>query len=123
MLDNLVYHLFFYINWLYRPFAPLIIVSEQGPKSTMCEQNIKFLCPAPVIRFCSILKLYLQLSIARNKHLNRPLQIDAEHNGNGLEQLAMKRTWESGNHPYLFFNEDGATFTPLGFYVNNTGNQ
>jgi len=34
-----------------------------------------------------------------------------------LDQLEIKRTWESGNHPYLFFNEDGATFTPLGFFV------
>ena len=29
----------------------------------------------------------------------------------------MKRTWESANHPYLFFNEDGATITPLGFSI------
>ncbi|XP_067936891.1 E3 ubiquitin-protein ligase rnf213-alpha-like [Watersipora subatra] len=36
---------------------------------------------------------------------------------NLLNQLSMKKTWESENHPYLFFNEDGATFTPLGFYV------
>ena len=34
-----------------------------------------------------------------------------------LDQLAMKRTWESANHPYLFFNEDGATITPLGFSI------
>jgi len=38
-----------------------------------------------------------------------------------LNQLEMKRTWESGNHPYLFFNEDGDTFTPLGFFVQLTG--
>ena len=34
-----------------------------------------------------------------------------------LDKLTMKRTWESDNHPYLFFNEDGATITPLGFFV------
>ncbi|KAF6041604.1 hypothetical protein EB796_000117 [Bugula neritina] len=38
-----------------------------------------------------------------------------------LNYLRIKRTWESGNHPYLFFNEDGDTFTPLGFFVQPTG--
>lgn len=41
---------------------------------------------------------------------------------NILDQLAMKRTWESGNHPFLFFNEDGETFSPLGFFVDDQGN-
>ena len=36
-----------------------------------------------------------------------------------LDKLTMKRTWESDNHPYLFFNEDGATITPLGFFVKS----
>ena len=45
------------------------------------------------------------------------LQLDDGPADNLLEQLGMKRTWESGNHPYLFFNEDGATFTPLGFFA------
>jgi len=37
-----------------------------------------------------------------------------------LDQLSMKRMWESSNHPYLFFNEDSTTFTPLGFYLSGT---
>lgn len=37
-----------------------------------------------------------------------------------LDSLAMSRTWENSNHPYLFFNEDGATFTPLGFKVRGS---
>lgn len=32
-----------------------------------------------------------------------------------LQQLKMQRMW--GNHPYLFFNEDGETFTPIGFFI------
>ncbi|XP_067936897.1 E3 ubiquitin-protein ligase rnf213-alpha-like [Watersipora subatra] len=43
------------------------------------------------------------------------LKLSEGQNDQLLEQLGMKRTWESGNHPYLFFNEDGATFSPLGF--------
>jgi len=34
-----------------------------------------------------------------------------------LDQSEIKRNWESGNHPYLFFNEDESAFTPLGFFV------
>ena len=48
-------------------------------------------------------------------------QAQDEGRGDILEQLEMKRTWESGNHPYLFFNEDGETFSPLGFFVENIG--
>jgi len=36
-----------------------------------------------------------------------------------LDKLGMKRTWESANHPYLFFNEDGMTLTPLGFFIED----
>ncbi|XP_067940322.1 E3 ubiquitin-protein ligase rnf213-alpha-like [Watersipora subatra] len=32
-----------------------------------------------------------------------------------LENLTMKKTWERSNYPYLFFNEDGESFTSLGF--------
>ena len=50
------------------------------------------------------------------------LLLQAEQRGGDvLAQLEMKRTWESGNHPYLFFNEDGETFSPLGFFVENRG--
>jgi len=49
------------------------------------------------------------------------LQIEDHDVNVVLNQLEMKRTWESGNHPYLFFNEDGDTFTPLGFFVQLTG--
>ena len=35
-----------------------------------------------------------------------------------LQQLTMKKTWESSNSPYLFFNEDGVSFTSLGFTTN-----
>ncbi|XP_067936885.1 E3 ubiquitin-protein ligase rnf213-alpha-like [Watersipora subatra] len=44
---------------------------------------------------------------------------EQEDAGAMLDQLGMKRTWESVNHPYLFFNEDGETVTPLGFFAKS----
>lgn len=32
-----------------------------------------------------------------------------------LKQLSMNKTWERSHSPYLFFNEDGESFTSLGF--------
>ncbi|XP_067940324.1 E3 ubiquitin-protein ligase rnf213-alpha-like [Watersipora subatra] len=32
-----------------------------------------------------------------------------------FENLTMKKTWEQSNYPYLFINEDGESFTALGF--------
>lgn len=36
---------------------------------------------------------------------------------NVVEGMSMKKNWETSDTPYLFFNEDGTTFTTLGFYV------
>ena len=38
-----------------------------------------------------------------------------------LDQVQMKRKWETNPHPYLFFNPDHCTFTFFGFYVNYFG--
>lgn len=32
----------------------------------------------------------------------------------------MRRKWENDPHPYLFFNQDGHTFTFFGFWVNKS---
>lgn len=37
-----------------------------------------------------------------------------------LDQLNMRRKWESDPHPYLFFNPDGQTFTFFGLNVDRT---
>ncbi|XP_052243455.1 E3 ubiquitin-protein ligase RNF213-like [Dreissena polymorpha] len=37
-----------------------------------------------------------------------------------LNRLALRRTWESSPHPYLFFNSDHFTFTFLGFFIDKT---
>lgn len=34
-----------------------------------------------------------------------------------IDSLTMKKTWEMSNYPYLFFNEDGESFSTLGFYA------
>lgn len=34
--------------------------------------------------------------------------------------MTMKKKWESSDTPYLFSNEDGATFTFLGFYAEKS---
>lgn len=47
------------------------------------------------------------------------MEDDDDDGGRILDQMEIKRTWESGNHPYLFFNEDDTTLTPLGFFVEN----
>ena len=36
--------------------------------------------------------------------------------------LQFRRPWETSPHPYLFFNEDGQTFTFMGFTVDRQGN-
>lgn len=52
------------------------------------------------------------------------IQEDEEvEGGTMLDQLGMKRTWESANHPYLFFNEDGVTLTTLGFFVRSLNSE
>lgn len=32
-----------------------------------------------------------------------------------FKNLSVKKTWEQSSYPYLFFNEDGESFTTLGF--------
>uniref|UniRef100_A0A1I8GB29 RING-type domain-containing protein n=1 Tax=Macrostomum lignano TaxID=282301 RepID=A0A1I8GB29_9PLAT len=38
-----------------------------------------------------------------------------------LQNFQLRRRWEQNSHPYLLFNEDGATFTFVGFTINPAG--
>ncbi|XP_053385748.1 E3 ubiquitin-protein ligase RNF213-like [Mercenaria mercenaria] len=59
-----------------------------------------------------------------SRSLNISEESSEHRNGDVKKELhnyQMKRTWESSPHPYLFFNEDGETFTFLGFNINAYG--
>ena len=48
---------------------------------------------------------------------------DAAQNGDAAAEtrLARNRMWENSNHPFLLFNEDGHTFSFVGFHIDRNG--
>lgn len=62
------------------------------------------------MNFATKFLLYMTLHVSE-------FQSETGDEGDLLAQLELKRTWESVNNPYLFFNEDGVSVTPLGFTV------